>query len=131
VASLQVSAHVLAYRVSGGRLGGKSTLLLCTTGRKTGKRRTVPLRYVRDGQDFVVIGSNLGREKMPAWYLNLQAQPRAEIQVGGQHGSVTARTVPLQERQPLWEKLLALDPGYERMMDRTKRIMPIVRLSPV
>lgn len=130
MASLEVSLHVLAYRLTGGRVGGRSTLLLTTTGRKTGKPRTVPLRYVRDGQDYVVIGANLGRDKMPAWYLNLQAQPRATMQVSNARLPIAARTVPLQERQRLWELLVALDPRYERQMDQTKRIMPIVRLTP-
>lgn len=130
MASLEVSLHVLAYRLSGGRLGGSSTLLLTTTGRKTGKRRTVPLRYVRDGSDYIVIGSNMGRPKMPAWYLNLQAQPQVTLQVGGAQVSATASTVPLQQRQRLWELLVALDPGYERLIERTTRILPIVRLTP-
>lgn len=130
MASMRVALYVLAYRLTGGRVGGGSTLLLTTTGRKTGKPRTVPLRYVRDREDYVIIGSNLGRPKNPAWYLNLQAQPRAEVQIGAARLPVSARTVPLQERQRLWEMLLALDPGYERLMERTKRILPIVRLTP-
>jgi deazaflavin-dependent oxidoreductase (nitroreductase family) len=127
---MEVALHVLAYRLTGGRLGGTSTLLLTTTGRKTGRRRAVPLRYVRDRQDYVVIGSNMGRPNMPAWYLNLQARPRAELQVGNARIPISARTVPLQERQRLWEMLVALDPGYEQLIERTTRILPIVRLTP-
>jgi deazaflavin-dependent oxidoreductase (nitroreductase family) len=130
MASMGTALNALAYRLTGGRVGGKSTMLLTTTGRKSGKRRTVLLHYVRDGQDYVIIGSNRGRPKMPAWYLNLQAQPRADVQVARAHVPITARTVPLQERQRLWEMLVALDPGYERMIERTTRILPIVRLTP-
>ena len=129
MASMEVTLRVLAYRLSGGRLSDPATLLLTTSGRKSGKPRTVPLRFVRDGNDFVVVGSNLGRPANPAWYLNLQAQPRAAIRLGRVRQPVVARTVPIQERQRLWEMLVALDPGYEQMMDRTTRILPIVRLS--
>jgi deazaflavin-dependent oxidoreductase (nitroreductase family) len=127
---METTLSVLTYRLSGGSLGRPGILLLTTTGRKSGKQRTVPLRYVRDGQDYVVVGSNAGRPKHPAWYLNLQARPQARIQVGRTHLTVTARTVPLQERQRLWEKLVAFDSGYEQLMDRTTRILPIVRLAP-
>ena len=118
------------YRLTRGGVGKGWMLLLTTRGRKTGARRTLPLRYVRDGDAYVIIGSNWGQPKMPAWYLNLQADPHAEIQVGPTRTPVEARTVRLEERQRLWDLLVQSYPPYEQYMQKTTRILPIVRLTP-
>src|SRR3954453_10411965 len=83
------------YRLSGGRLGGKvgkaPVLLLTTTGRKSGQKRTAPVVYLRDGERMAVINTNAGNAKVPAWSLNLEADPRAEVEVGKRRISVVAR----------------------------------------
>jgi F420H(2)-dependent quinone reductase len=89
--------HLTLYRLTNGRLGGRfiadsPILLLTSTGRRTGKRRTRPLAYVRDGDRYVLCASNGGSPTHPGWYHNLSTTGRAEIQVGPQHLSVSART---------------------------------------
>ena len=80
--------NVPLYRLSGGRIGGKvgraPVLLLTTTGRKSGQQRTAPVVYLADGERFVVINTNAGNAKIPAWSLNLKANPEAEVEVGPQ-----------------------------------------------
>lgn len=118
------------YRLIRGGPAAGFILLLGTRGRKTGKERITALRYIRDGTTYVVIGSNYGRPNTPAWYLNLQADPNVWVQVGGRRLQAQARTVPLQERQRLWEALVKTEPRYETYLERTTRIFPIVRLTP-
>src|ERR1043166_9781739 len=78
--------NVPLYRVSGGRIGGRvgraPVLLLTTTGRKSGQKRTAPVVYLADGDRMVVINTNAGNERVPAWSLNLEANPEAEVEVG-------------------------------------------------
>lgn len=118
------------YRLTRGGVGKGWMLLLTTRGRKSGASRTLPLRYVRDGDAYVILGSNWGKPKMPAWYLNLQADPHAEIQVGAARMPVEARTVRLEERQRLWDLLVRSYPPYDEYLQKTTRIFPIVRLTP-
>lgn len=118
------------YRLTRGGPAAGFILLLGTRGRKTGKQRTTALRYIRDGDTFVVIGSNYGRSKTPTWYLNLQADPQVWVQVGGRRVQALATTVPLQQRQRLWEALVKSEPRYEKYLERTTRVFPIVRLTP-
>ncbi|HKH11862.1 MAG TPA: nitroreductase/quinone reductase family protein, partial [Rubrobacter sp.] len=79
--------HSALYRATGGRVGGSlvgsPVLLLVTTGRKTGQRRTTPLLYLRDGDRYVTVASNGGAPKPPLWWLNLQANPEATVETGG------------------------------------------------
>jgi deazaflavin-dependent oxidoreductase (nitroreductase family) len=109
-----VSLHVLTYRLSGRRLGrsmnGMPVLLLTTTGRKTGKPRTVPLVYLRDEADYVV---TLGVVERPAWLLNLRAHPQAEIQVGPSRMKVKAREASDEERRQLWTRAPAYWHNYQ------------------
>ena len=78
--------NIPLYRLSGGRIGGKvgraPVLLLTTTGRKSGQQRTAPVVYLADGESVVVINTNAGNAKVPAWSLNLKANPEAEVEVG-------------------------------------------------
>src|SRR5260221_14602675 len=86
--------HAFFYRLSGGKLGGRlgqsPVLLLNTTGRKTGKQRTHPLLYLRDGDNLVLVASNGGASGHPIWWLNLQATPQPEVEIDRQKLSVTA-----------------------------------------
>jgi deazaflavin-dependent oxidoreductase (nitroreductase family) len=126
--------HRALYRASGGLLGanlGAPMLLLTTTGRKTRKQRTTPLLYVRDGERFVIVASNAGDDRPPAWWLNLEAEPRARVQVGGTFHAVHARRAGGDERDWLWRKLVAAHAEYEEYTKRTRREIPVIVLEPI
>jgi F420H(2)-dependent quinone reductase len=130
-----VRVHVLLYRASGGRIGGRiwglGVLLLTTTGRKTGKKRTVALCYLADGDRFVVVASNGGTARYPAWWLNLSHTPRATIEVGRTRSTVTTRDASPEERARLWAELTAIAPGYLKYEARTTRPIRLVILEPL
>jgi deazaflavin-dependent oxidoreductase (nitroreductase family) len=109
---------------------GLPSLLLTTTGRKSGQPRSAPLLYVSHGEDWVVIGTNFAGPSHPAWYLNLKADSRAEILVGGEQIAVTAREALPEERPELWAKAIRLYPGFETYRSRiSTRQVPIMVLS--
>lgn len=126
--------HEFWYRLSGGliggRIGGLPVLLLTTTGRKSGKKRTRPLVYLEDADNMVVIASNGGAEQHPAWWLNLRANPKAEVQVGSDSKSVTAEEATGEERERLWREVVELYHGYDEYRRMTKRKIPVVVLQP-
>jgi deazaflavin-dependent oxidoreductase (nitroreductase family) len=126
--------HLAAYRLSRGRvLGsvvGMPVLLLTTTGRRSGKARTTPLTFFRDGTDLVVIASNGGADRPPAWSLNLQQTPHAVVEIGTDKLAVTARAASQQERERLWVVVTAAYAGYARYQERTARRIPVVLLTP-
>src|SRR5579863_9232885 len=90
-----MQGHVSLYRLTSGaigsRAGGRSLLILTTLGRKSGKERDTPLFYFPDGEHLIVIASNGGAPKHPTWWLNLQANPQAKVQIRGRIIAVTAR----------------------------------------
>jgi deazaflavin-dependent oxidoreductase (nitroreductase family) len=126
--------HRLLYRVSGGRIGGRlwdlPVVLLTTTGRKSGKQRTVPLCSIRDGGNVVVIASYGGLDQPPAWWLNLEANPEAKLLHGRTRLNVTAHNAVAEERTRLWAEVTARAPGYLEYERRTDREIPVVILSP-
>ena len=126
--------HRFLYRASGGRIGGKlwglQVVLLTTTGRKSGKQRTVPLCSLRDGENVVVIASYGGLDQPPAWWLNLEASPHAELLAGRERRTVTARDAGLEERARLWAEITSRAPGYLEYERRTEREIPVVILRP-
>ena len=126
--------HNALYRATRGRVGGRMrkapVLLLTVTGRKTGKSRTTPLLYGRDGDNVIVIASVGGAPKHPAWYLNLQGQ-EADVQIGGEHRRVRARDAEGEERERLWAQMVAIYPPYAEYQTRTTRRIPVVVLEPV
>jgi deazaflavin-dependent oxidoreductase (nitroreductase family) len=105
-------------------------LLLTTTGRKSGARRTTPLGYFEDAEAYVIVASNAGFETHPAWFHNLKANPRARIEAEGRTLEVAAEVAGSDERGRLWARLLELSPGYGRYAERTRREIPLVRLRP-
>ena len=108
------------------------SLILTTTGRRSGQPRRNPLLYVRDGDAFVVIGSNWGKNRQPAWSLNLLADPRATVTIGGRHLPVEARVATGAERERLWGLLLAEWPAYETYVERAGgRDIRVFRLAPL
>jgi deazaflavin-dependent oxidoreductase (nitroreductase family) len=100
--------NVPLYRATGGRIGGKvgkgPVLLLTTTGRKSGEQRTAPVLYLEDDGGLSVINTNAGNTRIPAWSLNLDANPEAEVQVRGKKIAVRARAAEGDEREDLWRK---------------------------
>jgi deazaflavin-dependent oxidoreductase (nitroreductase family) len=123
------------YWTTGGRLGERqlsySMLLLHTIGRKTGKRRTHTLLYFRDGDNLVVCASNNGSPRLPAWYLNLQANPRVRIQHGRIKQEVIAETAGPEEREHLWQMLLKVRPQFADYQKATSRVFPMILLKPL
>ena len=122
------------YRLTGGKVGGRMgkapILLLTVAGRKTGKRRTTPLLYGRDGDNFVVIASKGGAPQHPAWYLNLKGQ-EAEILVGRKRQRVRAREAEGEERERLWARAVDYYAGYATYQERAgERRIPVVVLEP-
>jgi deazaflavin-dependent oxidoreductase (nitroreductase family) len=105
-------------------------LLLTTTGRTSGEARTTPLIFGRDRRDYIVIASLGGAPRHPNWYLNLRANPEAEIQVRVDHIPVVARTADGEERSRLWTIMRDQWPNYDVYQARTQREIPVVVLSP-
>ena len=114
----------------GGRLGGNPMLLLTTTGAKTGKSRTTPLLYLEDGENMVVVASNGGNTRHPAWWFNIEANASATVQVGKETKRVRAETVNEEEKSRLWPLLLEAYAGYQDYEDETERTIPVVVLRP-
>ncbi|MEV4640463.1 nitroreductase/quinone reductase family protein [Actinoplanes sp. NPDC049548] len=109
---------------------GVNDLLLTTRGRRSGRLRRAALVYVRDGRDFVVVASNAGADRHPAWYLNLVADPDVTVQVGRRTFRATARTATAAEKPPLWERVVAAMPSYQRYQESTAREIPVVIITP-
>jgi deazaflavin-dependent oxidoreductase (nitroreductase family) len=125
-------AHCSIYRSTRGLIGGSllgiQMLLLTTKGRKTGKARTLPLAFVEHKGDYVVVASNGGAEKPPAWWLNLRDAGTAEVQVWGEKFDVEYIEAPREERMEYWRKLQAAVPAYRMYRFRTDREIPIILL---
>ena len=125
--------HATLYRLTGGRIGRRlvnnDMLLLSTQGRLSGKTHTVPLLYLRDGQDLIVIASWGGRDQHPEWYKNLLANPEVAVQIDGTTHTMTATTVSQDQRARLWPLVLDAYDGYRQYQSRTDREIPIVNLS--
>jgi deazaflavin-dependent oxidoreductase (nitroreductase family) len=127
------TVHGGLYRLTGGRVGGRlkgmPVLLLTTTGRRSGKRRTVPLTYFEDGDALVVVGSKGGAPRHPGWYLNLVANPDVEAQVGSERRRLRARRATPEEAARLWPVIVARWPGYAKYQTKTSREIPLVLLE--
>ena len=125
--------NVPLYRLSGGRLGGRvgraPVLLLRTTGRKSGQVRVAPLVYLDDDGRFVVIGSNAGNDRTPAWVHNLLANPEAEVEVRGKTQPVRARVAEGSERADLWGKMNAQYAGFDDYKELTGRDIKVFVLE--
>jgi len=136
-----VAEHLRLYRESGGAEGHLfdatiagvpglvPCLLLTTTGRRSGEKRTSPVFYGTAGDAYVLIGSKGGAETHPAWYLNLRANPTAEVQVGREQFTVRAREATGKEREQLFEQMAQMAPPYRDYQKKTKRELPVVVLE--
>jgi deazaflavin-dependent oxidoreductase (nitroreductase family) len=125
---------VWLYRLTGGRFGGQvqglPVLLLTTTGRRSGKQRVAPLGYFEHEGAYVVTASNAGFDPNPGWYHNLKNKPQVMLQIRRKRLPALAEEAGPQLRKELWEKLVALAPGYRAYQTRTTREIPIILLKP-
>jgi deazaflavin-dependent oxidoreductase (nitroreductase family) len=124
--------HVTAYRATGGRFVGRPgapSLLLTTTGRKTGRPRTTALFYLPDGDRQVLVASYAGDRRHPQWYLNLVAHPEVTVQIGTDTHAAHAAVITGPERDSLWPRAVANWPGYATYQARTSRELPLVALT--
>jgi deazaflavin-dependent oxidoreductase (nitroreductase family) len=121
------------YRWTAGRLGGKFSgkpvLLLTTTGRHSGQRRSTVVLYMTVADQIVVIGSNAGNERPPAWALNLLANPDADVQLRGKRRQVRARVAVGDERARLWSRMNDHYTGFENYRVRTDRDIKVFVLA--
>ncbi len=131
--------HIRRYLESDGAdghmwdLGGPGlvpTLLLTTTGRKSGKPQILPLIYGKTESGFAIVASKGGAPSHPAWYFNLTAYPEVEVQVEEQRFSARARTATGAERSTLWDQMVGIYPPYADYQKRTERKIPVVILEP-
>ena len=130
-----VGGHTLAYRLTGGLVGHRvpgapPSLLLDHVGAKSGTKRTAPLAYLEDGDDYVLVASKGGHPRNPAWFYNLRAHPDVTIQVGTSRKKVRARVATAEERRRLWPKVVDNYGGFEGYQQRTEREIPLVILEP-
>lgn len=133
--------NATVYRITGGRAGASFRMgaafhkpvpvcLLTTVGRKSGKPRTVPLLYLRRGEDFVIVASQAGLPHHPAWYLNLRDHPEVTIEVGRDRFELTARDASDDERGDLWPRLIEMYADFATYAAWTDRTIPVVICEP-
>lgn len=125
--------HYRLWRVSRGRIGsrlrGVEFCLLTTTGRLTGRRRTKPLVLIRTNGRLVLVASNGGSDRHPAWFMNLLASPKALIQTRTDRFAVMARIADPRERDELWPTIVETYSGYRNYREKTEREIPVVILD--
>ncbi len=126
--------HLFWYRLTGGVIGGsfggRPILLLTTTGRKSERPRMTPLQYMEDGGNMVVVASNGGNPWHPAWWLNLERNPDAEVRVRNEKRRVNADKAEGEERERLWQLVVEMYSGYEGYRKTANREIPVVVLRP-
>lgn len=120
--------HLFDSSVGGG-IGLVPSLLLTTVGRRSGEKRTSPLFYSTAGEAYVVVGSKGGADTQPGWYLNLCANPKAEVQVARERFTARARIATGKEREQLWAQMVELYPPYREYQKKTRREIPVVMLE--
>jgi deazaflavin-dependent oxidoreductase (nitroreductase family) len=114
-----------------GKMAGMPVVLLRTTGRKSGQRRETMLTSpVQEGDTVVLVASYGGDPHHPAWFLNLEAHPEAEIVMGGRRSKVKARVATPDEKARLWPQVTAKYRSYEGYQRKTTRDIPLVLLDP-
>ena len=125
--------HVDRYRATDGTEGhdweGTQTLLLTTTGRKSGEQHTTPLIYAPHGDSFTIVASKGGADEPPSWYLNLSENPQVEVQVKGDRFTAQARTANAEEKPEIWRAMVAEWPSYDEYQRKTDREIPVVVLE--
>jgi deazaflavin-dependent oxidoreductase (nitroreductase family) len=128
-----VADHIKSYVESDGEQGhlwrGVPTLLLTTKGRKSGELRRTALIYGEHDGAYLLVASQGGADKHPAWYLNLDADPEVHVQVGADKFSARARTASAEEKPELWAKMTKIWPPYDEYQAKTQRQIPVVVLE--
>ena len=127
--------HVRRYEETDGAEGhewqGTTTLILTTTGRKSGQERRNPLIYQKFGNDYLIVASKGGADEPPDWYLNLTANPEVRVQVKGDKFSARARTATPEEKPEMWRVMTETWPAYDDYQQKTDREIPVVVLERV
>ena len=127
-----VAQQAELYESSGGTKGttqlGVPCLLMDCLGRRSGVSRRTVLMYGRDGEDYLIVGSNGGSDSHPLWYLNLRADPKVELRVGTERFSAVAETLSAEEKERVWPHLVEVFPRYAEYRRATTRDIPVVRL---
>jgi deazaflavin-dependent oxidoreductase (nitroreductase family) len=125
--------HVARYRATDGKEGhdwqGTQTLILTTTGRKSGDQRDAALIYAPHGEAYAIVASKGGADAPPAWYLNLEANPEVEVQVWGDRFKARARTASAAEKAEIWPTMTSEWPAYDEYQQKTDREIPVVLLE--
>ena len=133
--SILGESHVRIYRETNGETGywwnGVPTLLMTSTGRKSGESRTIPIIFTPYGDSWVIMASRGGSPTHPAWYLNVSENPNVQVQVKGDIYEAVARTAPTGEREKIWAEAVKTWPRYDLYQSRTERQIPVVVLDPV
>ncbi|MFD5898896.1 MULTISPECIES: nitroreductase family deazaflavin-dependent oxidoreductase [unclassified Streptomyces] len=128
--------HVKRYQETDGEVGhewenGTTTLILTTTGRKSGEQRSTPLIYRTHGDDLLIVASKGGDDSPPLWYLNIQADPEVRVQVKGDRFTARARTATPEEKPEMWRRMAEVWPAYDEYQTKTDREIPVVVLERV
>jgi deazaflavin-dependent oxidoreductase (nitroreductase family) len=127
-----INRRVIEQFRAGGPIDGmrrEGILLLTTTGRKTGQPRTTPMMFDRDGEELIVIASNIGAPTHPDWYLNLVAQPQVVVEVGAERFDAIATPTSGERRERLWSWLKQKYPFFAEHETKTTREIPVVALG--
>ena len=127
---MKVMNPMMVMQARRGRPGDSGSLVLTTTGAKTGQRRQVALGYFRDGENaWLIVASAGGNVANPAWYHNLAAHPQAEIEINGRKVPVTATQLTGEDRAAAWQKVITASPRYAGYTTKTDRQIPVLRLT--
>jgi deazaflavin-dependent oxidoreductase (nitroreductase family) len=125
--------HIARYRATDGKEGhdwqGTQTLILTTTGRKSGDQRDAALIYEPHGEAYAIVASKGGADAPPAWYLNLEANPAVEVQIWGDRFEAKARTASPAEKAEIWPTMTSEWPAYDEYQKKTDREIPVVLLE--
>jgi deazaflavin-dependent oxidoreductase (nitroreductase family) len=125
--------HVERYQATDGEEGhdwqGTQTLLLTTTGNKSGEERTTPLIYAPHGDAYLIVASKGGSDAPPAWFRNLEANPDVKAQVKGDKFTARARTATPEEKPEMWKVMTSEWPAYDEYQTKTDREIPVVVLE--
>jgi F420H(2)-dependent quinone reductase len=127
--------HARLYKATGGRFiprwfAGAPVMVLETVGRKSGKKRSSPVLYLREGDALVVLAANAGADRVPAWWHNLEAAGEAEVVVEGRRSRVRPRVLDGEERRRAWEDFVAMYPQAQEYTRFTARELPLAALEP-
>jgi deazaflavin-dependent oxidoreductase (nitroreductase family) len=122
--------HALLYKASGGRYGDRmgwiKVALVDTVGRKSGKKRTVPIACYPYRDSVAVSASNSGQERHPAWYLNMQSEPQVMVQLGKERFAAIAEEVPDEEREELWKTIVEINKHQGEYLEKVSRRIPLM-----